>query len=641
MELIDKQVKISLEIIGQIYELDRVGLWWFDTSSDIRRSHEWAREGMHSPRDLIMTQQLAPWTTSVVLNGNTFKFETIEEIPAEETTDRTLFQEHGIKSCLILPLFVDDRLEGGAGLSTVQRVRSWPERDVSELRLLVETVANAISRANSLQTIQQRERDLARSEALAHVGSYSYFGNEIEEESRQLGGVYCSQELLKMLDAAYEESSADLIISRIHPDDRERVVNTALEWARNSDSVLGQELRVVRPNGEIVYLESRSEKITDPQTGNQRIFGAIRDVSERMLREQELRNALSQIEQLKRRLETENLELRHEINTVRGYDKIVGTSPALERCLELVEKVAPTDATVLILGETGVGKELIAHTIHELSTRKDRYMTSVNCAALPPQLIESELFGHEKGAFTDAGSQRKGRFEIADKGTLFLDEIGELPLPLQSKLLRVIQEGEFERIGGNETIQVDVRLILSTNRELKNAVDQGSFRADLYYRISNFPIEVPSLSERKEDIPLLVEHFVHKYAAELGKDIKAISPEMINYLNEQSWPGNVRELEGFIQRALITNTGDVLTLNMQAEHGTHKLSQLADLPGGNEGTLEAIDRAHIIDVLGQTNWVVAGEAGAAKILGMPSSTLRSRMKRLGIKPPDKTKRDDE
>ena len=331
------------------------------------------------------------------------------------------------------------------------------------------------------------------------------------------------------------------------------------------------------------------------------------------------------------RLQEENLYLREEIRLAHGFDEIIGDNRKLRRCLEAVEKVAPTDVAVLILGETGTGKELIARAIHNLSPRRDKPLVSVNCPALPESLIESELFGHERGAFTGAQGVRKGRFELADGGTIFLDELGELPLILQSKLLRVLQTGEFERLGGTETLHSDVRLIAATNRDLKGAVDKHEFRADLYYRVSSFPIHVPALRERKDDIPLLAEHFVRKHAARLGKDVDAISASMIKVLMEQSWPGNIRELESVIERALITSpASSVLVLSNTLQAGLRPRGEKRALPDIIDTDLLSVERSHIINVLEDTHWMISGTKGAASALGMPPSTLRSKMKRLGI-----------
>ena len=339
--------------------------------------------------------------------------------------------------------------------------------------------------------------------------------------------------------------------------------------------------------------------------------------------------AVGEIQKLNENLWQENISLREEVRIAHSFDEIIGEDLGLRRCLSAAEKVAPTDAAVLILGETGTGKELLARAIHKLSPRCDKRMISVNCPALPSNLIESELFGHEKGAFTGAESQRLGRFEIADGSTIFLDEVGELPLDLQAKLLRVLQTGEFERLGGTRTLKTDVRLIAATNRNLPKAIEHGEFRSDLYYRIGSFPITLPPLRERRGDIPLLAEHFVRKHSARLGRDIDAISARAMKELMSYSWPGNVRELESIIERALITaNGGEVLEL-------PSPLGRDIDRPvtGAEPDTqtdLESVERSYIIDVLDKTNWKISGDGGAAEILGMPSSTLRSRMKRLGI-----------
>ena len=341
--------------------------------------------------------------------------------------------------------------------------------------------------------------------------------------------------------------------------------------------------------------------------------------------------AIAEIERLKDKLQKENIYLREEIRLAHGFDEIIGESPALRHCLQAVEKVAPTDVPVLILGETGTGKELFARAVHKLSNRRDKPIVSVNCPALPANIIESELFGHEKGAFTGAQSRRRGRFELADTGTLFLDEIGELPLELQSKLLRVLQTGEFQRLGGTESLHSDIRLIAATNRDLQNAIERGEFRQDLYYRINSFPIQLPALRDRKEDIPLLAEHFVHKHSERLGKHISAISSQLIDALVEYAWPGNVRELESAIERALISSGDDTVLQSPDPQrwiiHGGQKE---LDLSVKGAADLTTVERTHIISVLERTGWKISGPDGAAAVLGMPSSTLRSRMKRLGI-----------
>lgn len=342
-----------------------------------------------------------------------------------------------------------------------------------------------------------------------------------------------------------------------------------------------------------------------------------------------LDQALGRLQNATDRLEAENVYLREEIELSHGFDDIIGQSRNVLRGLQQVEQVAPTMATVLVLGETGTGKELIARAVHELSERKDRPLVKVNCAALPANLVESELFGYEKGAFTGAESSKRGRFDLANGSTLFLDEIGEIPIELQAKLLRVLQEGEFERLGGTTTVKVDVRLVIATNRDLRVAVADGTFRSDLYYRINTFPIEMPPLRERGSDIELLAEHFVKLHSPRLGREIREISSEMMRQLRGYPWPGNIRELEGVVQRALISSQGPVLRL-------AHSLVSDSDSPqiiGSTVASLKHIERDHILSVLEEAKWRISGQKGAATKLGIPPSTLRSKMKKLSIERP--------
>ena len=308
----------------------------------------------------------------------------------------------------------------------------------------------------------------------------------------------------------------------------------------------------------------------------------------------------------------------------RRFEQIIGSSAALESVLEQVEQVAPTDSTVLVQGETGTGKELIARAIHNLSSRCGRPFVKLNCAAIPFDLLESELFGHEKGAFTGAIAQKIGRFELADKGTLFLDEVGDIPLLLQPKLLRVLQEQEFERLGSGRTHQVDVRLVAATHRNLVEMVKRNEFRSDLYYRLNVFPIPLPPLRERREDIPALVEHFVEIYARRMGKQIGQISPETMSELTSYAWPGNIRELQNFIERSVILSSRNVLRPPLSSLKGaaTNECQEVV--------TLKEAERDHIRRTLEHTRWVVAGPNGAAARLGIKRSTLYFRMQKLGI-----------
>ncbi len=339
----------------------------------------------------------------------------------------------------------------------------------------------------------------------------------------------------------------------------------------------------------------------------------------------ELKEALQHIEQLKDQLQADYSYLQEEIKLEYDFEQIIGESNELKYVLFKVQQVAPTAATVLILGETGTGKELIARAIHHASPYRDRPLIKVDCAALSPTLIESELFGHEKGAFTGAVARKIGRFELAHGSTIFLDEIGELPLGLQAKLLRVLQSGEFERLGSSKTLMVEVRVIAATNRKLEDEVRQGRFREDLWYRLNVFPITVPPLRQRREDIPLLVQAFVARFAKRVGKEITKIPAATMESLCQYQWPGNIRELENVIERAVINTSGAVLTMAARLD-----ASPALSAPELTKKTLEEVERDHIVQVLQETGGRVSGSKGAAAILGLNPSTLRARLRKLGI-----------
>ena len=431
-------------------------------------------------------------------------------------------------------------------------------------------------------------------------------------------------------------------LASIHPDDQEST-KQLIEAAFHKHKPFRIDYRLRRYDGEYRSVIDTAS----PRFGHSGEFlgyiGAVIDITERKRAEEELKKALAEVQRLKERLELENVYLRSEVMGAHRYGEIIGESEGIRKVLEQVDQVAVTDMTVLVLGETGTGKELVARLVYEKSGRRERPLVKVNCSALPAELIESELFGHERGAFTGAVAKQVGRFELADGGTIFLDEVGELPLGLQSKLLTVLQEGEFERLGSGKTIKVDVRVIAATNRNLIEAVQQGRFRSDLYYRLNVYPIEIPPLRERREDIGLLAEAFLQEGRRRLGKSFGKIPGEVIEALQGYSWPGNVRELENVIGRAAVTSTGLTLQLpdGWKAEGGlinrnTNPNSNVqvrSNPPVTNsdrEATLWEMERAHIIEVLLQTNWRIEGPKGAALILGLHPNTLRSRMRKLGI-----------
>ncbi len=380
----------------------------------------------------------------------------------------------------------------------------------------------------------------------------------------------------------------------------------------------------------------------------QLVANQVAVATENALAFQEIEAAFREIEALKERLAKENLYLQEEVRTEHNFGEVVGESAALRRVLKQVETVAPTDSTVLIGGETGTGKELVARALHDLSPRKDRTFVKLNCSAIPTGLLESELFGHERGAFTGAITQKIGRFELAHKGTLFLDEVGDIPPELQPKLLRVLQEQEFERLGGTKTIKVDVRLVAATHRDLTRMVADGRFRQDLYYRLNVFPVLLPPLRERTDDIPRLVRHFTQRFARRMGRRIETIPSTVLESLARYPWPGNVRELQNVIERAVILSAGSVLHVPLsdlqlpaaisqgsearKTEAGASPTEPSPPTPGKAVSLADA-EREHILGALRDTGWVVGGPKGAAARLGMNRSTLLWKMKKLGISRP--------
>ena len=367
--------------------------------------------------------------------------------------------------------------------------------------------------------------------------------------------------------------------------------------------------------------------------GSRQVLVCIEDITARKRAELQLHDALLKVQQLRDRLHQENVYLREEFRYSHGFEEIVGQSEPIKLTINRARHVASTDANVLLLGETGTGKELFARAIHNSSPRRDRALVKVNCAALPTSLIESELFGHVQGAFTGALADKVGRFELADGGTIFLDEIGELDPELQAKLLQVLQDGAFERIGGTKTLTVDVRVIAATNRDLPSAMRDGSFRPDLYYRLAVFPIEIPPLRQRREDIPLLIWHFITARQGMLGKTFEQIPEPAMRALVEYDWPGNVRELENVVERAMILSPGPALMLE-----GTLPQPVASSRSPALSGSLEDVDRAHIVSVLQDCNWRIKGAGNAADRLGLNPSTLRYRMKKLGIHRPPRQPR---
>jgi transcriptional regulator with GAF, ATPase, and Fis domain len=391
------------------------------------------------------------------------------------------------------------------------------------------------------------------------------------------------------------------------------------------------QFRIRTRDGEIRWIEHVCSGVTGPDGSDQGRRASNRDITERKQAEEDLRRALRENEELRDRLEIDISYMREQLHP-EGIEGILGTSDAMRYVTSRVQQVAPTASTVLLLGETGVGKSLLAQAIHDLSPRRARPLVTLNCAALPPALVESELFGHEKGAFTGAQARRLGRFEIADGGTLFLDEVAELPLDLQAKLLRAVQDGTFERLGSSVTLKTDVRLIAATNRKLDDEVRAGRFRQDLLYRLNVFPITVPPLRQRPDDIPPLVGHLVQKHCRKLGVAEPPISKATMKALQAREWPGNIRELENVVERALISSRGTRFEIGDEPVLAAAAGPDDRD-PSGRARTLAQLERDHVVATLERLQWRIEGPGGAADVLGINASTLRSRMRKHGIRRP--------
>ena len=421
--------------------------------------------------------------------------------------------------------------------------------------------------------------------------------------------LYANQVALEYCGVGLEQLLAESRINFVHPDDRERFL-AGREKGMFEGTPREFEIRLLRHDGKFRWFLVRQNPLKDEQGHITRWFVTATDIEDRKQAEEKLRY--------------ENIALREELGKTSMFEEVIGTSSALQMVLARAAKVAPTDSTVLIMGETGTGKELIARAIHKRSKRSERPFISVNCAAVPSSLIMSELFGHEKGAFTGAVQRRLGRFELAEGGTIFLDEVGDLPMETQIALLRVLQEREFERVGGTEVLRADVRVISATNRDLQAAIADGAFRSDLYYRLNVFPIKLPPLRERKEDVPLLVNYFVDRYAKRAGKKIKHIQKKALDVLQEYSWPGNVRELQNVIERSLII--GETTEFSIDKSWVANEPQQSGSASIDHKANV----RQRIEAALAQSNGKISGAHGAAAKLGMPASTLESKIRSLRI-----------
>jgi PAS domain S-box-containing protein len=485
------------------------------------------------------------------------------------------------------------------------------------------TIMDITKRKQTEEALRRSEGYLAEAQKLTHTGSWA--------RNVRTGALFWSREIFRIYDCEPEEGFTwPQFLERVHPEDRPQIEKRAKMEASERQWIDSQiDFRIVLPDGTIKHLHSVAHPVRDRSGEISEVVGTVMDVTEQWKARTELERAFEEIKGLKDQLHNENLALRDEVDRASMFEEIVGSSPALQTVLSSVEKVAPTDSTVLITGETGTGKELIARAIHKHSQRSGQAFISVDCASIPSSLIASELFGHEKGAFTGAVQRRQGRFELAHSGTIFLDEVGELPVETQIALLRVLQERQFERVGGTRLLPSDVRVIAATNRDLTAAIAAGTFRADLFYRLNVFPIEVPPLRKRKEDIPMLVEYFVKRYAEKTGKQIRKIDKNTLEVCQSYPWPGNIRELQNIVERSVILSSGD--TFWIERAWLAREQPPRQELPGPLPDTLQNQEKEIIEAALAESKGRVAGPEGAAAKLGIPRSTLDSKIKQLKIK----------
>jgi len=618
-EQLDSEIENALGNVLDFFQVDRCGLLHTLPDKDAWQiTHvAYAENTARVPKSTDLPRSINPWAyDKLTKEGEVIAFARVADMPDEAHVDKQTWIEWGIRSNLTIPILRRESVVHIIAINALRNERVWPTEFIPRLQMLGEIFVTALERREAELTLRDSEERLSLAAASAEAGLWVIFTDT--------GRLWATDQLREIFQFSPDEDlSFERFLEAIYPDDRESARETLARCLQTRD-LIRLEYRIVLPDGGVRWIVSRGRSFPATTVQPERVMGVAIDITERKAMEARLREQLAEIQQLKQQLEQETIYLRDEIMLQHGHEGIINRSTSMKQVLARVEQVAVTDATVLLSGETGTGKELLARTIHNLSNRKERSLVTINCAALPPTLIESELFGREKGAYTGALTRMAGRFEVAHRSTLFLDEVAELPIDLQAKLLRVLEEGRFERLGSTQPLQVDVRIIAATNRDLAKEVADGRFRSDLYYRLSVFPLSIPPLRERPEDIPPLVWMFVKQNEKKLGKRIDHIPRRKMDALKRYTWPGNARELRNIVEHAMITSSGGRLDVNPPMRE-SQKVS-FTD-------TLADVERKHILGVLAQTGWRVTGKNGAAEILGLKRTTLQARMRKLGIKRP--------
>ena len=614
----DEEIGNVLDQLVNFLNLDRITVARFQNwNTRSIATHFSAGPGIPMSWKELDNREL-PWLLEKLQDGTTVEFTRLEDLPREAETEKQFFSGIGVKSCIVVPLLAGSDVRGFLGCSTLHSQKIWPVEVTQGLRLVADVIANVLARKEADEKLQEAEQRYRT--VLEFTHDWEYWANPdgtIEYMSPSCEEI-TGYPVLEFLDNPRKVK--EIIIA-----EDQYLWDTHYHDSRHQSNAISIEYRIRRRDGSLRWLEHLCRPMIDSQGNFLGIRASCRDITLRKELEKQLRERYQEIDRLRHLLEKENIYLRQEVQLQHVHEEIIGRCEGMKQVLSQVEQVSETDSTVLILGETGTGKELMAKAIHRLSTRRDRPMVTVNCACLPPTLMESELFGREKGAYTGALTRMIGRFEVADGSTLFLDEIGELPLDIQSKLLKVLEQGRFERLGSTKTVQVNVRIIAATNRDLALEVKDGKFRKDLFYRLNVFPIHIPPLRDRQEDIPLLVWAMVKQLEPKIGKRIDTISRKTMEAMQRYAWPGNVRELRNVIEHAMIVSKETTLVLNLPES------SVFPEKP--DVSALEDLERRHIVGVLTKTGWRISGSGGAAEILGMKRTTLQSRIKKLGIRRP--------